>query len=125
MKAQDYLNKKGVQPFDIPLNDATPGNALAMREAQMKGGEGREGILKLGKGLLDLGEAFGVEKRDIGKSLLKAVTSGIIEFPGVKNTTTQRKKLEVAVDQVIKLAWTFFGIFMVFQVFVLIVGVVT
>lgn len=109
----------------LPLDEATPADALAAREAQIKGGGGAQGIIKMGKGLLDIGEAFGIEKRDVGKALVKSIFSGKIEFPGMTHTTAQRKKLEVAVDQVIKLAWTFFGIFMVFQLFVLIVGIVT
>ena len=109
----------------MPLDGATPADALATREAQIKGGRDAQGIMKMGKGLLDIGEAFGIEKRDVGKALVKSIFSGKLEFPGMTHTATQRKKLEVAVDQVIKLAWTFFGIFMVFQVFVLIVGVVT
>ena len=80
------------------------------------------GAIKLGNTAMEVAKVFGIEKREIGRMLL----TGKLEFPGMgSKTTAQRKKLEVAVDQIIKLAWTMFGIFMIFQIFLVVVGVIT
>ena len=109
----------------LPSNGATPADALAAREGQIKGEGGFGNIPGMGKSLLDIGEAFGIQKSDVGRMILKGITSGKFEIPGMKTETGRRKKLEVAVDQIIKLAWTMFGIFMIFQVFIVVVGIVT
>ena len=108
-----------------PSDTATPVDALAAREAQIRGGNPLGGAMGLGKNVMELGEMFGITKGDVGKMVLKGITTGKLEFPGMKTETAKRKKLEVAVDQIIKLAWTMFGIFMIFQVFIVVVGLVT
>ena len=125
MKAQDYLKSKNPLPLNTPLDTSTPANALVAREAEIKGDNTISGALGLGKNVMELGEMFGITKGDVGKMVLKGITTGKLEFPGMKTETAKRKKLEVAVDQIIKLAWTMFGIFMIFQVFIVVVGIVT
>ena len=111
---------------DIPPSDtATPADALAARAAETTGNNPISGALGLGKNVMELGEMFGITKLDVGKMVLKGITTGKLDFSGMKTETAKRKKLEVAVDQIIKLAWTMFGIFMIFQVFIVVVGIVT
>ena len=110
---------------DVPLSDtSTPADTLAARAAMGKGDNPISGALGLGKNVMELGEAFGIDKRTVGNMLLKSIFTGKFEFPGMKSETAKRKKLEVAVDQIIKLAWTMFGIFMIFQVFIVVVGLI-
>ena len=106
-------------------NEATATNTLAEREAGIQGGEISKGLLGIGNEVMGVAEVFGIDKKEIGRTLLKSAITGKLEFPGMKTETGKRKKLEVAVDQAIKLAWTFFGIFMIFQVFMVVVGIVT
>ena len=123
------MSFKGGNPIsdkDVPLSDTpTPADTLAARAAMGKGDNHISGALGLGKNVMELGEMFGITKGDVGKMVLKGITTGKLEFPGMKTETAKRKKLEVAVDQIIKLAWTMFGIFMIFQVFIVVVGIVT
>ena len=112
----------GITP---PADAATPADVLAARAAMGKRDNPISDALGLGKNVMELGEAFGIDKRTVGNMLLKSIFTGKFEFPGMKSETSKRKKLEVAVDQVIKIAWTMFGIFMIFQVFIVVVGLVT
>ena len=103
---------------EAPLaNEPTLADALAAREAQIKGSNPLGGAVGLGKNIMEIGEMFGITKSDVGRMVLKGITTGKLEFPGMKTETAKRKKLEVAVDQIIKLAWTFMGIFLVLQTF--------
>ena len=118
-------DRKTIDKEALPLDGATPADALSKREAELGKGNPLGGALGLGKNVMELGEAFGIDKRTVGNMLLKSIFTGKFEFPGMKSETSKRKKLEVAVDQIIKLAWTMFGIFMIFQVFIVVVGIVT
>lgn len=124
MKAGEYLEGKNRKVVDIALDSPTPASTLDARAAEISRGNPLSGVTGLGKNLLELGDAFGIQKRDVGVAVLKGITSGKFELPGMKSETSKRKKLEVAVDQIIKLIWTCFGIFMIFQVFTFIVSYV-
>ena len=109
----------------LSSDGATTADALAAREAAGGGGNGAGGLMNIGADVMKVAEVFGIEKKEIGRMLLKSALTGKLEFPGMKTETAKRKKLEVVVDQVIKIAWTMFGIFMLFQVFLVVVGVLT
>lgn len=120
MPLREIVNKEALAS-DTPA----PSDALAAREEAIGGSNPLGNALGLGKNMMELGETFGIDKRTVGNMLLKSIFTGKFEFPGMKSETAKRKKLEVAVDQIIKLSWTMFGIFMVFQVFIVVVGLVT
>ena len=83
------------------------------------------GLMNIGNDAMEVAKVFGIGKKEIGRWLLKSALTGKLDFPNLEGKTVQRKKLEVAVDQIIKLAWTMFGIFMIFQIFLVVVGVIT
>ena len=125
----DVMSLDGATPAsrldgDIALDDPRR-IAFEARQAEISKNNPISGALGLGKNVMELGEAFGIDKRTVGNMLLKSIFTGKFEFPGMKSETAKRKKVEVAVDQIIKLAWTMFGIFMIFQVFIVVVELVT
>ena len=103
---------KGKDIGDIGTNN--------VRESEIAKNTSLGGVIKLGNTAMEVAKVFGIEKREIGRMLL----TGKLELPGMETKTAQRKKLEVAVDQIIKLAWTMFEIFMLFQIFLVVVGVI-
>lgn len=73
----------------------------------------------IAKDIMDMAQAVGIEKRDIGKAILKSALTGKLEIPGLsEGKAAARKRLDIVTENVIKLAWTFFSIFMLFQLFV-------
>ena len=126
MKAQDYLNKKPQEMGAMPSDRPTPPNTPDARAAEIAQSNPIGGALDIGKNMLEIGEMFGIDRSTVGKMLLKGVLTGKFDLPGMKaETNSKRKKLEVAVDQGIKLAWTFFAIFMIFKIFTVVVGIIT
>lgn len=109
----------------LASEEAAADDALAARARGGGGNNPISGIMGMGSELMKVAEVFGVDKKEIGRMLVKSALTGKFELPRMKTESTKRKKLEVAVDQAIKLAWTFFGIFMIFQVFIVVVGVIT
>ena len=98
-----------------------------VRESEIAKNNPLGGLMNIGNDAMEVAKIFGIEKKEIGRMLLKGALTGKLDLPGMGSgsKTAQRKKLEVAVDQIIKLAWTMFGIFMIFQIFLVIVGVIT
>ena len=115
-------------PLVAPLNGATPAGddprGITLRAREIAKNDPLGGIFGAGKSAMDVAEMFGVDRKTVGSMILKSVLSGKLELPGVKNETVKRKKLEVMVDQIIKMSWTAFGIFMIFQVFVFVTTMV-
>lgn len=111
-------------PLVAPSDTPTPADAPDKRAVEIAQKNPLGDIFGVGKSAMDIAEMFGVDKKTIGTMLLKSVVNGKLELPGVKSETVKRKKLEVMVDQLIKVAWTLFGIFMIFQVFVFITTMV-
>ena len=111
-------------PLVASLDTPTPAGALDVRASAIAQSDPLGGIFGVGKSAMDVAEMFGVDRKTVGSMILKSVLSGKLELPGVKNETVKRKKLEVMVDQIIKMSWTAFGIFMIFQIFVFVTTMV-
>ena len=128
MKSQDYFAGKKNEIPELPPDTATPAGddprGIALRDRAIAKNDPLGGIFGAGKSAMDVAEMFGVDRKTVGSMILKSVLSGKLELPGVKSETVKRKKLEVIVDQLIKMIWTIFGIFMIFQVFVFITTMV-
>lgn len=103
------------------LDTSTPADALSDRAAELEKTDPLRGFFGAGKSAMDIAEMFGIDRKTIGTMLLKSILSGKLELPGMKNEVTKRKKLEVMVDQIIKLILTCFGIFMGYKIFELVV----
>ena len=114
---------KRIEP-ELASDTPTPVDALDTRAREIAKNDPLGGIFGAGKSAMDVAEMFGVDRKTVGSMILKSVLSGKLELPGVKNETVKRKKLEVMVDQIIKMSWTAFGIFMIFQVFVFVTTMV-
>ena len=84
-----------------------------------------DGVVSMGKEVMNIAETFGIEKKEIGKLILKSAISGKLDVGSLfspETKTVKQKKFEVLTDNIIKLSWTFFSIFMIFQIFTFITG---
>ena len=95
-----------------------------VRQAEIAQSNPIGGALDIGKHMLEVGDMFGIDKATVGKMLLKGLLTGKFDLPGMKTETARRKKFEVAVDQIIKVAWSFLGIFLVLQTFFFVTTVI-
>ena len=115
----DQFNKP-----ELPSDTTTPADALDTRASAIAQSDPLGGIFGAGKNAMEIAEMFGIDRKTIGTMLLKSVLSGKLELPGVKNEVNKRKRIEVIVDQIIKLVLTCFGIFMGYKIFELVVMVI-
>ena len=122
MNPKDYYPDEAKER--LGLDNPTPADARDVRASAIAKNDPLGGIFGAGKSAMDVAEMFGVDRKTVGSMILKSVLSGKLELPGVKSETNKRKKVEVIVDQIIKMSWTAFGIFMIFQVFVFVTTMV-
>lgn len=126
MKPSDYYPEDAKDRLGITNTPDTPTPAITpdARAAKIAQSNPIGGALDIGKHMLEVGDMFGIDKATVGKMLLKGLLTGKFDLPGMKTETARRKKFEVAVDQIIKVAWSFLGIFLVLQTFFFVTTVI-